>query len=166
MKYTVINNNKFTGVTYDALTNDIIEFHINKGEMFLEVEQKPVSTQPADIEVQPGVSYTPERVYPDPTAEQLELALTSIYEFIIENHIQVPIDEYNKLNGIKLKDAHNCANYINNPAYSHYDFCVKSWTFYVEVWEFTRQLQIDIAEGIKEKPASIEDFKLLLPVFV
>ena len=164
--FTVIKNNKFTGTSYESLNSGIKKFHYDRGDLFLEVNIKPDKIQPADIEVEPGLSYTPEEIFVDPTAEQLELALIGLYEYITEQHIQVPIDEYNKLNGIKLKDAHNCANYINNPAYSHYDFCVKAWNFNVEVWEFTRQLQIDVTAGIKEKPASIEDFKLLLPVFV
>ena len=46
MKYTVIKNSKYTGVTYDELNDKIIAHHTAQGEMIAPVEIPP---QPIDI---------------------------------------------------------------------------------------------------------------------
>ena len=46
MKYTVIKNGKYTGVTYDELNDKIIDHHASQGEMIVPVETPP---QPIDI---------------------------------------------------------------------------------------------------------------------
>ena len=47
MKYTVIKNGKYTGVTYDYLNDDILAHHTSQGEMLMPVETPP---QPITIE--------------------------------------------------------------------------------------------------------------------
>ena len=41
MKYTVIKNGKYTGVTYDYLNDDILAHHTSQGEMLIPVETPP-----------------------------------------------------------------------------------------------------------------------------
>ncbi|MEA3485941.1 MAG: hypothetical protein U9R03_04465 [Candidatus Aerophobetes bacterium] len=165
MKYTIIKDNKFTGTTYESLNNEIKEFHLNRGDFFLEIISNPTKIQPADIEVEPGLMYTPEEIFVDPTLEEIELSTILSYEFIAELHIQEVVNGYNLNNGLKFSDVYGCANYINSPTYSHYDFCVAVWNFNVEVWEYLRQLLMDIKAETTNKPESIEEFKSLLPLF-
>lgn len=41
MKYTVVKNNKFTGVTYDELSERILAHHASQGELVIPVEEPP-----------------------------------------------------------------------------------------------------------------------------
>lgn len=53
MKYTVINNGKYTGVTYDELNDRILAHHTSQGETIIPVENppEPVSFEDDDIPV-------------------------------------------------------------------------------------------------------------------
>jgi len=53
MKYTVINNGKYTGVTYDELNDRILAHHTSQGEIIIPVENppEPVSFEDDDIPI-------------------------------------------------------------------------------------------------------------------
>lgn len=50
MKYTVIQNGKYTGTTYDHLNDNILTHHILQGEMII-----PVETSPEPISFDDGI---------------------------------------------------------------------------------------------------------------
>jgi hypothetical protein len=78
--------------------------------------------------------------------------------------IQEPVDAFNSMNGTAFHDVHSCANYMNNPAYTHITFCTNVWNWSVEVWEVARDIQGQVLSGAIEAP-SPEEFLGMLPIF-
>jgi len=67
---------------------------------------------------------------------------------LVEEYIQEPIDAYNKEHGLQFGSVHNCANYINNPEYTHYQFCKDVWDWQVLVWETVRAANVTTLEEL------------------
>lgn len=56
----------------------------------------------------------------------------------IDRIIQGEIDNYNKLNNIKIGSIHNAADYIPMTTYSHQAFCEQVWNWSVGLWDGIR----------------------------
>ena len=92
------------------------------------------------------------------------VTLNASINMLIEAHIQEPIDIYNSTYGLVFKDAHSCANYINNISYTHYNFCFDAWNFNVDVWEEARRLQSEVEAG-NIYISSLAELKSMLPIY-
>jgi len=94
-----------------------------------------------------------------------ERALVEIkaVEDAIDATIQNEIDAYNASSGVFFKDINALQKYTIDETYTHYAFCVSMLAWNIEFYDSARQLQIDIANGVVDKPASVEDFVALLP---
>ncbi|MCF6330309.1 MAG: hypothetical protein L3I99_02020 [Sulfurimonas sp.] len=104
-------------------------------------------------------------------AKRTKVELESIVEIpLVESAIdwliQKEINIYNLENGTKFKDINSMQKYTRNTSYSHYDFAISVLDWNENVWEVSRQLQIDIVSGQQEKPANVKSFIAFLPTRV
>ena len=147
MKYTNKNNSILSG----GMCIPVVEGNRHYAAILAEVEAGE-----AEIVAWEGSD--------DKEAEDLLKHVASL-EAYIEEHIQKPITDYNNNHGLAFGGVHNCANYLNNPEYTHYDFCLDVWNFNVDVWESARGTQDDVQNGTISMP-SLDTFKTMLPIYM
>ena len=85
-------------------------------------------------------------------------------ESIATNHIQAPIDEYNKENFTVFANAHSCSNYKDDLDYIHQPFCKAVWNFNVEVWGAVDTIRKQIKDG-HIQDLTKEAFSEMLPMY-
>lgn len=92
----------------------------------------------------------------DIPAETLKANLYSTLENAIKSHIQAQVDVFNAANGLSISDIYHCHMYGNSEGYTHKQACSDLWAWNVAVWEYARQVQIDVIAETRVAPTVAE----------
>lgn len=98
------------------------------------------------------------------TPEQIQAEEVAQAESAVKEYVQIPIDNYNTVTGTSFESVYNCTTYKDVDTYPHQLMCQQAVEWNALVWATSRQVQIDIANGVTPKPETIEEFIALLPV--
>ena len=159
--FSTIKDGKFTGVQYQELTQNVIDYHKENNLDYIFINRKLVDL---NTEVDEEGNQVGEPDFGEPTAEEKVNQARADMVKAVEEYIQSEVNKYNEANGVMFKDIDACAKYTTVPTYTHYQFCVDVITWNVNVWETSRAIEAEVLAGNRQIP-TVEELVLELPVF-
>jgi len=86
-----------------------------------------------------------------PTAELIIKKNNTVVK-TIDNLIHIAIVDYNTANGTDFTGVNSLPKFVIVPTYSHNAFCTSMVEWVAKVWDYVRQVQIDILAGARTEP--------------